>query len=116
MDRKSLTTILLTTGLVLVFGYFGVDKFLSGFLWVGFLPAWMDGFSGLSKNIWIQIVGAIEIVLAVMLLVPVRKVRQAGITLIALHLLGVLWQVGWNDIGVRDIGLLFSSLALLTLL
>ena len=116
MDRKHLTNLLLTAGLVLVFGWFGIDKFNNGFLWVGFLPGWMDGFAGLSKNLWIQIVGAVEILLALLLLIPVRRVRQAGALLIALHLVAILWQVGWNDVGVRDIGLLFMSVALLTAL
>ncbi len=116
MDRKGLTTLFLTAGLVIVFGWFGIDKFRNAFLWVGFLPAWMDGFAGVSKDVWIIVIGTIELLLALLLLVPVRRVRQTAALLMALHLVGILWQVGWNDIGVRDLGLLFSSLALLCLL
>lgn len=116
MNRKNLALIFLIGGLAFVFGWFGIDKFVHPTIWIGFLPTWMDGFLGLSKNVWIVIVGASEILFAVMILVPVRIVRQAGTVLIALHLVAVLWQVGWNDIGVRDLGLFASSLALFFLL
>ena len=116
MNRKGLAIILLLSGLALVFGWFGIDKFRNTFMWVGFLPSWMDGFLGYSKDIWIAVIGAIEILLAVMIVIPVRRVRQTGASLMALHLLGILTQVGWNDIAVRDIGLLMSSVALLMLL
>jgi hypothetical protein len=49
-------------------------------------------------------------------LIPVRLVRQIGAIMIALHLVAILTQVGWNDIAVRDIGLLLSALALLALI
>ena len=116
MDRKRVTILLLSAGLVLVFGFFGIDKFRNAYIWVGFLPAWMDGFLGYTKNVWISVIGAIEVILAVMLTIPVRRVRQAGALLMVLHLVGVLLQVGWNDIGVRDLGLLFMTVALFTLL
>jgi TM2 domain-containing membrane protein YozV len=116
MDRKSVARYLLTAALVLVFGWFGVDKFLNGFVWVGFLPLWMDGFLSMAKTTWIVIMGVIEVTLAVMLLIPVRRIRQLGALLIAIHLVGVVAQVGWNDVGIRDIGLLLSSLALFALL
>lgn len=116
MERKRLPEYFLTAALVFVFAWFGIDKFTHPSIWTGFLPAWMDGLAGMPASTWILIIGAQELLFAVMLLVPVRRVRQLGALLIALHLVGVVAQVGWNDIGVRDIGLLLSSLALLTLL
>ena len=117
MERKRLPEYLLTAALAIVFAWFGIDKFRNAYLWIGFMPAWMDGFLGFStKGVWIFVVGGIEIILAAMLLVPARRIRQAGAVLIALHLAAVLVQVGWNDIGVRDLGLLLSSVALAFLL
>lgn len=116
MDRKGLPVIFLISGLAFVFGWFGVDKFLHPTIWTGFLPLWMDGFLGYPDTVWILLIGAVEILLALMIIVPIRIVRQIGVAVIALHLLAVIWQVGWNDIGVRDIGLLLSSLALLAAL
>ena len=116
MNRKDLAFIFLIGGLAFVFGWFGIDKFVHPTLWMGFLPPWMDGFLGISKTVWIVIVGASEILLALMILIPVRMIRQLGAAFMGIHLLGVLWQLGWNDIAVRDIGLLTGSIALLLLI
>jgi hypothetical protein len=107
---------ILLAAFVFVFGYFGIDKFVTPVLWMGFLPAWMDGLLGMPKETWIAVVGAAEIVMAVMLLIPHSLVRRIGAGLIILHLITVVIQVGWNDIGVRDIGLLLSAAAMYLLI
>jgi len=106
---------LLTTAIVLVFLYFGIDKFVHPVLWMGWIPLWMDGLLTIPVDIWLMIIGAFEILLALFLLFPIRKVRQIGCILIALHLVAILTQVGWNDIGVRDTGLLLAALLTLVL-
>ncbi len=115
MHRNYPTWILIAAS-VLVFGWFGIDKFLNPVLWTGFLPVWMDGLLGMGKNTWILIVGAAEIALALALLVPHRLIRLLATAGVIGHLLMVLVQVGWNDIGVRDIGLLLGAVALFLLL
>ena len=116
MERKHLAKYILIAALVIVFGWFGLDKLRNPILWTGFLPLWMDGLFQVGKDSWIIVVGVVEMLFALLLLIPVRRVRQVAALLMALHLVAVLIQVGWNDIGVRDSGLLFSSVALLTLL
>ena len=116
MQRQSIARWILVAGLVFVFGYFGVDKFLNPLDWIGWIPDWIDGMMGTSKNIWLQIIGGSEILFAAMLLIPVRNLQRAASILMALHLLGVLTQVGWNDVAVRDIGILIADIALLFLL
>ncbi len=116
MQRKDTAKILLIVALAFVFGVFGVGKFTSPIVWIGWMPLWMDGLLGLPKETWLQLVGASEILFAILLLIPIRSVRQIATILIVLHLIGILTQIGWNDIAVRDIGLLMSSLALLFLL
>lgn len=116
MQRSALAQWLLIAALVIVFGWFGIDKFLSPGLWIGWIPAWMEGLMGLPRETWLKIIGTSEMLFAVLLLIPQRRIRQAAALLIALHLIAVISQTGWNDIGVRDIGLLLSSLSLLALL
>lgn len=117
MNRKNLSFMFLISGLALVLAWFGIDKFRNGYIWVGFLPVWMDGFLGFSKNIWIVVIGILELIFAALIVIPVRRVRQAGAGLIILHLAGILSQTGINnDVGMRDVGLLFMSAALLSLL
>ena len=116
MHRPSVAKWLLILALVFVFGYFGIDKSLNPFIWVGWLPGWMDGLAGLPKESWLKLIGASEIFLAILVLVPVRRVQQIGVLLMIVHLLGILTQVGWNDVAVRDIGLMVSAIGLLALL
>ncbi len=107
---------MLIAAFVLVFGCFGIDKFLNPLLWMGFLPVWMNGLLNQPLDVWIKIIGTMEIALAVLLLIPYWRVRQVAGILIALHLVAVLAQVGWNDIGVRDLGLLLASTAMVRLI
>lgn len=116
MERNNLAIGLLTTALVLVFGYFGIDKFLHPILWIQWIPAWMDGLLNIPKETWLTIIGCIEIFLALLLLIPNRTVRKLGVFLMILELLGILTQVGINDIGIRDAAILLSALSLAALL
>ncbi|HVW66820.1 MAG TPA: hypothetical protein VHA78_03755 [Candidatus Peribacteraceae bacterium] len=116
MQRQKVVKWLLIAALVFVFGDFGIDKFAHPDIWIGWIPNWMDGLGGLPKSSWLQLIGALEVLFALMLLIPVRAIQKAGAILIVLHLVGVLTQVGWNDVAVRDIGLMISAIALLAAL
>ena len=120
MQRQRIAQILLTIALVIVFGWFGIDKLIEPLLWRGFMPSWMDGLFGFPIDTWLVVVGVSEMALAILLLIPIRKVRLVGAALVALHLLVIITQLfvdaGWNDLVVRDIGLFFASVALLLLL
>ncbi len=116
MQRNDLAIGLLTTALVLVFGYFGIDKFVHPLLWIGWLPTWMDGLLNIPRETWLTIIGCIEIFSALLLLIPNRTIRRTGVGLIVLQLIGILSQVGINDIGVRDAAILLSALSLAALL
>lgn len=112
MQRIRLATWILTLGLFAVFGWFGIDKFLTPAAWLGWMPAWMDGLAGLPIGTWLQIVGALEILFAVMLVIPMRSVRRAGAIFMALQLLAILPIAGFNDVGLRDFALMMSAMAL----
>lgn len=116
MQRTFASKLLLIIALAFVFGYFGIDKFVHPEFWLSWIPLWMEGLMGLSRDAWLTVIGLSEVVMAILLIIPVRKVQKIGAILIALHLVGILTQVGWNDIGVRDLGLLLADLALIFLL
>lgn len=103
---------LLILGLAFVFGYFGIDKFWHPILWIQWIPDWMDGLIGMNKDAWLKLIGASEIILAVGLLLPSYLIQRIAAALCGLHLLGVLTQTGWNDVAVRDIGLLAIAITL----
>lgn len=116
MQRTTTAKWLLIFSLVFVFGYFGIDKFVHPNTWIAWLPDWMDGLSGLPNSAWLKLIAASELLLALLLIIPIRSVQRIGVILIILHLLGILTQVGWNDIAVRDINIMITGIALLALL
>ena len=116
MQRTNLAKYVLIASLAFLFVWFGVDKLLHPATWVGWMPGWMDGLLGMDMEVWLNVVGVTEFMLGILLLIPIQKVRLVTAGVIILHLLFVVFQVGWNDIVVRDIALLGSAVALLLLL
>lgn len=101
---------------MLVFGYFGIDKFIHPLLWVGWMPLWIDGLLGFPKELWIRVFGTMEIVTALLVASQVKKLQMAGALLASAQILGILTQTGWNDVAARDVVILCSALALFLLL
>lgn len=113
MKNIQIASWLLTLGLLYVFGWFGIDKLLNPLTWVGWMPGMLEGLFGFSKVIWTQIIGGIEVALALGLLIPWIK-RYAALFMF-LHLIAVLAVTGFSEIGIRDTGLLFMAAGLTVL-
>ncbi len=116
MQSLSTARNLLILGLAFVFLYFGIDKFIHPSLWIGWIPDWMNGLWKINADTWLKVIGGTEIAIGIGLVIPIRLLRQIATIGAALHLAGILTQVGWNDVGVRDIGLLFMAMALFFLI
>ncbi|TSC58294.1 MAG: hypothetical protein Greene041619_725 [Candidatus Peregrinibacteria bacterium Greene0416_19] len=116
MERNALARWILALSLAFVFVSFGIWKFVDPIIWIGFLPGWMEGLMGLTRDAWLRVIGVSEILMGLLLLPPVRWMKRAGAGLIILHLLAILTQVGWNDVAVRDLGLIGAAVALLVML
>lgn len=116
MDKRRAALVLLTAGNVIVFVLFGAEKLYRPQNWIDWMPEWINGLAGLPVARWLTVIGITEILMALFLLLPVRRLRQLGALLISLHLFGIILEIGWNEIAIRDIGLLTGSLALLMLL
>jgi uncharacterized membrane protein len=116
MQQSDIARMILAAGLACVFIAFGIDKFLNPVLWVGWIPPWLQGATGMSAEAWLPWIGGGEVAAGILTLIPKRRLQNAGTILIILFLLAVLPIVGWNETGIRDIGLLLSAVALLMLL
>lgn len=116
MERTKAARGTLLIAFVGLFGIFGIDKFLRPDLWLGWIAAWTENMSGVSSQVLLRIAGGIELLLATALLFPHRLVRRIAAWGMAVHLLFVLTQTGFNDIFVRDAALLLSAIALAVLL
>lgn len=116
MQRHRIAEAVLLAGQCLVLAVFGFQKLTDARTWIGWMPAWMDGFAGLTDDRWLFVIGVAELLLVTLLLFPVRRVRQLGALLLSLHLLSIVFVAGWTETGIRDIGLLTGAVALLFLL
>ena len=116
LQRNAVAKAILTFELVLIFGYFCIDKFVHPLNWIGWIPLWMDGLMGMPKQTWLMIIGTQETLSAILILIPMRRVRQFACLFIVAQMAVILTQVGVNEMGARDFGILLSSLALFLLL
>lgn len=105
-----ISQLLLRFGLALVFGWFGIDKFIHPEYWMQFLP----GFLPLADSVAITVIGAVEIFIAVLLLSRLFKVG-AAVAAVELAFIISLVSVteGVSLVAVRDAGLMFMALGLL---
>jgi uncharacterized membrane protein YphA (DoxX/SURF4 family) len=112
MQNQSIARFMLILGTAFVFIYFGIDKFLHPQTWIYWMPDWFNGLFGKDMTFWLYATGVSEIVIGAMVLFPARFIQKLGALLASIHLVAILTQVGWNDVAVRDIGLLAMTLAL----
>lgn len=102
--------VVLRFGLVALFLWFGISQVLSPDSWTAWVPAWGNSFLGLGATKIVLINGWFEVVCG-SLLVLGWKTRWVALAL-SLHLFAIAYEVGYNDIGVRDFALAVSTLAL----
>jgi uncharacterized membrane protein YphA (DoxX/SURF4 family) len=107
------TSLLLRLGLGVEFVIFGYGKLTDLPSWLGYIPPWMSPLLPLPATTFLQVVGGVELVLGLLLIVGlwVRVIAM----LAALHLLGVLVALGYNDLAVRDFVAFMAALALAAL-
>ena len=112
MNRKDLVVFLLRIGLAFVFIYAGMSILTNPESWIGFVPRFTEAFA--SRYAILYGHAFFDIFLGIWLLYW-KKMFYAS-ALCSLNLLGIiLFNLGSLDIIFRDLGLLFSSLALAVL-
>ena len=108
MNKKSYWIIRI--GLAVVFIWFGIDKLIAPINWFGYVPSFIDALP-ISIRDFVLINGLFEIILGLMLLWP-RSVRIAA-DIIAAFLVAVLVFQGFNEVTIRDLGLIAMALSLI---
>ena len=105
--------IVLRLALVALFLWFGINQVLAPQEWVSWLPQWTSvtvPFSQLTPEQIVQLNGGFETILGGLLLLGLWT-RWVAL-LLALHLYVIAYEVGYNDIGVRDLALATCTLSL----
>ncbi len=95
--------------LSLVFLYFGISQLIRPETFTGWLPAW-TAFIPVQARTLVVLNGAFEVIAGSALLIGIYT-RIASL-LLGLHLLGITMSIGFTEIGVRDFGLAFATLAI----
>lgn len=106
---SSYGTLILRVTLAVVLLYFGISQFLQPSYWIGYLPSWSSAIP-LSQTTLIYLNGSVEILGAILLLAGIWMLPVA--ILLALHLAAITLDLGWTEIGVRDLGLTGAMLSL----
>lgn len=94
---------MLRIGLGGVFLLFGIDKFFHPIMWINWVPSILFSVIPIGKTSFIFIVGASEAFLGLLVFIGYFARFAAGLS--ALHLLFILFAVGFNEIMIRDFGL-----------
>lgn len=102
--------LVLRLGLVIVFGVFGIDKIVHwplGMDWTAWMPAWL---TFVPAAPFMYFMGVVETIAAMFLLIG-KYVRIVALAC-ALMLAGIVASFGFNEIMIRDLGILAMALAL----
>lgn len=102
--------VVLRFGIAFVFLWFGVTQIMDQTRWVSLIPDFLVNVSGLNAETLVIMNGVFEVVFGVLLAIGI-KVRIVA-ALFALHLLTIVFELGFTATGVRDIGLMFATLAI----
>ena len=105
--------LILRLGLASVFLWFGFSQLFDGVNWVSWVPLWAVNLLHLPPAMIVLANGAFEVV-AGSLLAFNLGVRWIAL-LLALHLVVHVFDIGINEIGVRDFGLMTATFALVFL-
>ena len=97
-------------GIATLFLWFGLSQITNPTAWVSWIPAWVLSVSWLSGTAIVLFNGAFETILGVLLIIGFYTRLIA--LLLSLHLFFIAYEVGYNDIGVRDFALAVSTIAI----
>jgi len=111
MTYKTLTKlspVFLRYGIALVFLWFGLNQLLYASAWVAWLPTWVSSLP-IEPLVFIYLNGVLEVVLGSFL--AFGLFTRLSALLLSLHLFGIAFSLGYNDIAIRDIGLAIATFA-----
>lgn len=102
---------ILRIGLGITILWFGISQLLSPNNWIGYLPNWAFSLSFISTTTLVYLNGIFEIILALLLIF--NQFSKNISILLSLHLILIIFHLGYNDIAIRDFGILVGFIALI---
>jgi len=103
----SYAPVLARYGIGIVFFIFGIDQLIRPEAWIAWIPDSIINFAtnfSINNISFIYFNGLFDLIIGLLLLVGlfVRVTALIG----TLHIIGIIFSLGYNDISVRDFGLL----------
>ena len=102
--------VLLRVGLTLLFLWFGLSQVTKPADWISWIPTWAQSLSFISPTMLVLFNGTFETVLGIAL--AAGFLTRWVALLLSLHLFLIAYEIGYNDIGVRDFVLALATLAI----
>ena len=99
----------LRVGISLVIVWFGLQQLSDPSGWIAYLPSWAENLP-ISEISFVYINGWFELIFGILLLLGFYTKIIAF--LLSLHLLSIIFSVGYNEIGVRDFGIFIALVSI----
>ena len=106
-SSDDIAKVLVRLGLSLVILWFAVNQLFRPDYFIGYLPEFL--FSSPNAALFVQANGVFEVVFGLMLLLGVLTRFVAAV--LALHLLGIMLSLGYNENAIRDFGLMIALMS-----
>ncbi|MBI4068490.1 DoxX family protein [Candidatus Kaiserbacteria bacterium] len=103
-------TLVLRLGLAAVFLWFGLSQLMDSVNWVSWVPAWVPALLHLPPAMIVLANGIFDTSMGA--LIAMNLFTRIVALLAAVHILFITFEIGFNEIGVRDFGLSMATLAL----
>lgn len=107
-NLKKYSPIAVRIGISLVFLWFGISQLIDNSAFTGWVPSFISNIISASRVVLFN--GIFETIFGLLLLLGLFT--RLSSLLLALHLIGIVFSVGYNEIGVRDFGLFMAALAI----
>jgi len=110
MTSHDIGRLVLRLGLATVFLWFGFSQLFDGINWVSWVPAWAVAVLHLSPAMIVLANGTFDMVMGA--LIAMNLFTRIVALLAAIHILFITFEIGFNEIGMRDFGLSMATFAL----
>lgn len=110
LNTSKYAPIITRYGMSLVFLWFGFTQVMGPESWTSLIPEFITNITHLSALTFVYLNGGMEIVLGLLLIIGIYT--RISALILALHLLFITIDVGYNAIGIRDLGLTLATLSI----